>query len=85
MMFVGGCHESHPRITSEPVGRRWSESEAHFECHNVLVSSLCQLGSNIVPHNINKDTVVVYIYTPVELYLLRKKKEGAGEKKEAKR
>lgn len=38
-----------------------------------------------MPHNINKDPVVVYIYTPVELYLLRKKKEGAGEKKEAKR
>lgn len=67
---------SHPRITSEPVGRRWSESEAHFECHNVLVSSLCQLGSNIVPHNINKDTVIVYIYTPVELYLLRKKRKA---------
>lgn len=46
--------------------------KAHFECHNVLVSSLCQLGSNVVPHNINKDTV--YINTPVELYLQEKQR-----------
>lgn len=46
--------------------------KAHFECHNVLVLSLCQLGSNVVPHNINKDTV--YINTPVELYLQEKQR-----------
>lgn len=39
------------------------ESETLFECHNFLVSSLCQLGSNIVPHNINKDTMYICIHT----------------------
>lgn len=48
------------------------ESITHFECHNLLVSSLCQLGSNIVPHNINKDTV--YIHHQLNYFF--RKKEG---------
>lgn len=46
--------------------------KTHFECHNFLVSSLCQLGSNIVPHNINKDTE--YTFTHQLNYIFRKER-----------
>lgn len=53
-LFVSGFANLPPPNPTHPLthsrGRREHKAEAkktHFECHNLLVSSLCQLGSSI--------------------------------------